>query len=146
VIDLGAIYGQSFSLEQAKAGAGEIAKLTVKLGLVELATQALGTVLKGHAVTYVAGGALQGISAAYLTRLAGLTLIDFFQEQSLLEPAARRFAFDQLGDRLHTLFQQARQGLALQAFVADALTHLPGKAPSLANAAEPNSGQAALTS
>ncbi|MBT9311105.1 slr1306 family protein [Leptothoe kymatousa] len=123
VLDLGTIYGQKFSMEQAKAAAGTIAELTVKLGLVELATQALGTVLKGHVTTYVAGGALQGISAAYLTRLAGLTLIDYFEEQSLLEPTELDFA--SLGDRLQTLFQKARQGLALKDFVAQAIPHLP---------------------
>ncbi|MEM6253474.1 MAG: DUF697 domain-containing protein [Cyanobacteria bacterium P01_D01_bin.156] len=123
VLDLGAIYGQTFSMEQAKAAASTIAELTVKLGLVELATQALGTVLKGHVTTYVAGGALQGVSAAYLTRLAGLTLIDYFEEQSLLE--ATELNFEGLGDRLQTLFQKARQGLALKDFVVQAIPHLP---------------------
>lgn len=126
VFDLGAIYGQTFSMEQAKAAAGTIAELTVKLGLVELATQALGTILKGHIATYVAGGALQGISAAYLTRLAGLTLMDYFEEQSLLETTDLNF--ESLGDRLQTLFQQARQGLALKDFVTQALPHLPSTA------------------
>ncbi|MBE9067338.1 DUF697 domain-containing protein [Leptolyngbya cf. ectocarpi LEGE 11479] len=123
VLDLGAIYGQTFSMDQAKAAAGTIAKLTVQLGLVELATQAFGTILKGHIATYVAGGALQGISAAYLTRLAGLTLIDYFEEQSLLETT--ELNFEGLGSRLQALFQQARQGLALREFVTQALPHLP---------------------
>lgn len=126
VLDIGAIYGQTFSMDQAKAAAGTIAKLTVQLGLVELATQALGTVLKSHITTYVAGGALQGISAAYLTRLAGLTLIDYFEEQSLLETTDLNF--EGLGSRLQTLFQQARQGMALREFVTQALPHLPGTA------------------
>lgn len=126
VLDLGAIYGQTFSMDQAKAAAGTIAKLTVQLGLVELATQALGTVLKGHITTYLAGGALQGISAAYLTRLAGLTLIDYFEEQSLLETT--ELNFEGLGSRLQALFQQARQGLALREFVTQALPHLPSTA------------------
>ena len=123
VLDLGAIYGQKFSVDQAKAAAGTIAELTVKLGLVELASQALGTVLKAHITTYLAGGALQGISAAYLTRLAGLALIDYFEEQSLQTTTELNFAG--LGDRLQTLFQQARQGLALKDFVTRALPHLP---------------------
>ncbi|MEM9806393.1 MAG: DUF697 domain-containing protein [Cyanobacteria bacterium P01_D01_bin.56] len=126
VLDLGKIYGQKFSMDQAKAAASTIAELTVKLGLVELATQALGVVLKGHLTTYVAGGALQGVSAAYLTRLAGLTLIDYFEEQSLLDPA--ELNFEGLGDRLQTLFQKARQGLALKDFVVQAIPHLPAAA------------------
>ncbi len=123
VLDLGAIYGQTFSMDQAKAAAGTIAELTVKLGLVELASQALGPILKSHVTTYIAGGALQGLSAAYLTRIAGLTLVDYFEEQSLLETT--ELNFEGLGSRLQTLFQQARQGLALKDFVTQALPHLP---------------------
>jgi len=125
IMDLGAVYGQSFSLEQAKAAAGTLAELLVKLGLVELSTQAFGSLLKTHAATYVAGGALQGVSAAYLTRMVGSSLIDFFEEQSLLAPEQQKFAFSDMGERLQALFKATKQGLGLQAFVQQALTHLP---------------------
>ncbi|MGB3298405.1 MAG: YcjF family protein [Phormidesmis sp.] len=125
IIDLGAVYSQSFSMEQAKAAAGTLAELLVKLGLVELSTQALGSLLKAHAATYVAGGAVQGVSAAYLTRMVGISLIDFFEEQSYLAPEKRKFAFGEMGDRLQTLFKAAKQGSKLQNFVDQALTHLP---------------------
>ena len=125
VMDLGKLYGQPMTMAQAKAGAGAIAKLTVQLGLVELSTQLLGSVLKTHASTYLAGGALQGVSAAYLTHVAGLTLVEFFEEQSLLPTSERELRFDALGDRLKSLFQTAKQGTALQAFVSQALSHLP---------------------
>ncbi|MEO1591120.1 MAG: DUF697 domain-containing protein [Cyanobacteria bacterium J06632_22] len=125
VMDLGQLYGQPMTLAQAKAGAGAIAKLTVQLGLVELSTQLLGSALKTHVSTYLAGGALQGVSAAYLTRVAGLTLVEFFEAQSLLPVADRELRFEALGDRLTTLFQTVKQGTALQTFVAQALSHLP---------------------
>ena len=125
IIDLGAVYGQSFSMEQAKTAAGTLAELLVKLGLVELSTQALGGLLKAHAATYVAGGAVQGVSAAYLTRMVGISLIDFFEEQSYLAPEQRKFAFGEMGTRLQTLFKAAKQSSALQTFVDQALTHLP---------------------
>lgn len=127
VMDLGKLYGQKFSMDQAKSAAGTIAELTVKLGLVELASQALGTILKGHVTTYIAGGAVQGVSAAYLTHLAGLTLIDYFEEQSLLDTT--ELNFQGLGSRLQTLFQQARQSLALKDFVTQAIPHLPSASP-----------------
>ncbi len=127
IVDLGAVYGQKFSLEQAKTAAGTLAELLVKLGLVELSTQALGSLLKTHAATYVAGGALQGVSAAYLTRMVGISLIDFFEEQSLLAPEQRNFAFSEMGDRLQTFFRAAKQTSALKGFVDQALTHLPLK-------------------
>ncbi len=73
----------------------------------------------------MAGGTLQGISAAYLTRVAGLTLADFFEEQSLLPVAEGELRFEALGERLQHLFKTAKQGTALQAFVSQALSHLP---------------------
>ncbi len=124
IVDLGAVYGQKFSLEQAKTAAGTLAELLVKLGLVELSTQALGSLLKAHAATYVAGGALQGVSAAYLTRMVGLSLIDFFEEQSLLPVEKQKFVFGEMGDRLQILFQATKKA-GLQTFVQKALTHLP---------------------
>ena len=124
IMDLGAVYGQKFSLEQAKAAAGTLAELLVKLGLVELSTQALGSVLKTHAATYVVGGALQGVSAAYLTRMVGLSLIDFFEEQSFLAPEQQRFAFGEMGERLQAIFQATKQA-GLQDFVGRAIAHLP---------------------
>ncbi|MGC1308233.1 MAG: DUF697 domain-containing protein [Phormidesmis sp.] len=125
IMDLGAVYGQNFSMEQAKTAAGTLAELLVKLGLVELSTQALGSLLKTHAATYVAGGAVQGVSAAYLTRMVGLSLIDFFEEQSLLAPEKQKFAFGEMGDRLQIFFATAKQGSTLKKFVDQALTHLP---------------------
>ena len=131
IVDLGAVYGQKFSLAQAKTAAGTIAELLLKLGLVELSTQALGSVLKTHAATYVVGGAVQAASAAYLTRMVGLSLIDFFAEQSLLPAAQQRFAFGEMGDRLQAIFQATKQGVGLQQFVKEAIANLPaiGQAP-----------------
>ncbi len=132
IVDLGKVYGQTFSLEQAKKAATTLAELLVKLGLVELSTQAFGSLLKAHAATYVAGGALQGVSAAYLTRTVGLSLIEFFEEQSLLPEKERKFAFAEMGDRLQTLFKATKQGMGLQVFFQQAILHLPAKAKTAA--------------
>lgn len=85
LVDLGAIYQQKMSLEQAKTAMTTLGKMMVQLGMVEVTTQALGTILKGNAITYIAGGTVQGIGAAYLTRLAGLSLVEYFQEQEINE-------------------------------------------------------------
>ena len=78
VMDLGEIYQQKLDLPQAQTAAKTTGELMLKLGLVELSSKAIGTVLKSNAITFVAGGAVQGVSAAYLTRLAGLSLIEYF--------------------------------------------------------------------
>jgi uncharacterized protein (DUF697 family) len=99
VVDLGALYQQQFSLEQAKTVTGNLGSQMVKLGLVEMASQAISPLLKSHALTYMAGGTIQGLSAAYLTRVAGLSLVEYFEEQS---QSAESGAF-QLDRLLHQL-------------------------------------------
>ena len=125
IVDLGAVYGQRFSMEQAKTAAGTLAELLVKWGYAELSTQLLGSLLKTHAVTYAAGAVLQGVSAAYLTRLIGLSLIEFFEEQSSLPKERRKFAFGEIGDRLQRIFRVTKQKSRLQSFVQQTLNHLP---------------------
>ncbi|MBD2121968.1 DUF697 domain-containing protein [Trichocoleus sp. FACHB-262] len=119
VLDLSAIYQQKFSLQQAQTIAKTMAGLLLKLGLVELSTQAIGTVLKSHAITYVAGGAVQGASAAYLTRLAGLSLSEYFEEQSasIRSEAENPLSLDRLTQVLKTVFQQNQQLSLFQALV-----------------------------
>ncbi|QYO67979.1 YcjF family protein [Leptolyngbya sp. 7M] len=106
IVDLGALYQQPFSLDQAKNVTGSLASQMVKLGLVEMASQAITPLLKSHALTYVAGGTLQGISAAYLTRLAGLSLVEYFEEQSQATEAASGFKLERLTQKLKQVFQE----------------------------------------
>jgi uncharacterized protein len=101
VMDLSNLYQKKFSLEQAKTAATAIAGLMVKLGVVEVSTQAIGGILKTNAVTYVAGGLVQGVSGAYLTRLAGLTLIEYFEGENSGE-----IKKDKLQQILRTIFEQ----------------------------------------
>ncbi len=133
VTDLGEIYQQKFSLQQAQAAAKTLGSLMVKLGLVELSTQAIGTLLKSNAFTYVAGGAVQGVSAAYLTRLAGLSLIEYFQEQEISETteSGQPFNIDRLGQTLQKVFQQNQRTVVLQSFVKQAVGRLMPESPKL---------------
>lgn len=79
IIDLSGIYQQSLSLNQAQEISIALGKLMVKLGIVEISSQAITAILKTNFITYVAGGAIQGISAAYLTRICGLSLIEYYE-------------------------------------------------------------------
>lgn len=137
VVDLGAIYQQSFSIDQAKTVMSNLAEQMVKLGLVEVASQAIAPLLKSHALTYVAGGTLQGISAAYLTRLAGLSLVEYFEEQSLnLNPNSGTVAplqIDRLVQKIKAVFQANQRSAFVQSLVQQGLSRLmlqraPGEA------------------
>ena len=132
VIELGEIYQQKFSLQQAQTAAKTLGSLMLKLGLVELSTQTIGGILKSNAFTYVAGGAVQGVSAAYLTRLAGLSLIEYFQEQEQSETTAtgQPFNFDRLGQKLQMVFSSNQRTTFLQSFVKTAVGRILPELPS----------------
>ncbi|NJL83943.1 MAG: DUF697 domain-containing protein, partial [Chloroflexaceae bacterium] len=128
LVDLSAIYQQPFSLSQAQAAAGTLGELMLKLGLVELSTQALGDLLKGHAFTYAAGGLLQGVSAAYLTRLAGLSAIAYFQEQEMGVNCAGSLNLDRFGQKLQEIFAQTNRAAVLRDWVKQTTTRLKSPA------------------
>lgn len=126
ILDLGNLYQQKFSLQQAQKAAATLGSLMLKLGLVELSTRAIAGLLKTNAMTYVAGGCIQGISAAYLTRVAGLTLVEYFhsQEPSLTVAEAKPFAIDRLSQILQTVFHQNQQSSLLQGLIGQASDRL----------------------
>jgi uncharacterized protein (DUF697 family) len=130
LVDLGAIYQQPFSLSQAQAASGTLGKLMAQLGLVELSSQAIGTLLKGHVATYLVGGAIQGISVAYLTRIAGLSWVEYFQDQSLTLNRGvqdQGFNLDTLSQKLQWVFAHNQRSAVLSGFVDQAIQRLaPG--------------------
>ncbi len=129
VVDLGGIYHQKFSLQQAQTLAVTLGKLMLQLGLVELSTQTISSILKSNAITYVAGGLAQGISAAYLTRLAGLSLIEYFQAQDVNSPESSGLNLKKLGETVQKVFQQNEKVAFLQSFVKQAVARLIPEAP-----------------
>jgi uncharacterized protein len=104
LVDLAQIYQQKMSLDQAHNAAVTIAKVMVKLGIVELSIQAIATILKSNAITYIAGGFVQGISAAYLTRIAGLSLIAYYEEQGISNPTGSKLNLDTLSTNIKNIF------------------------------------------
>ncbi|MBE9211000.1 DUF697 domain-containing protein [Nostoc sp. LEGE 06077] len=124
VIDLGNIYQQKLSLEQAQTVAGTMGSLMLKLGLVELSTKAVSSVLKSNAITFVAGGLVQGVSAAYLTRVAGLSLVEYFEQQEIALDSGTAINLDKLRQTLQKVFQQNQQIAFLQGFVNHSLKRL----------------------
>ncbi|NEP06429.1 MAG: DUF697 domain-containing protein [Okeania sp. SIO4D6] len=120
IVDLSAIYEQKFSLEQGKQVAGTIAELMLKLGLVELSTKTLTTILKSNTVTFVAGGAVQAVSAAYLTRVAGISLVEYFQTQT----NSNSLNIEKLSKILQSVFSQTQQNNFLKSFVPQVINHI----------------------
>jgi hypothetical protein len=124
IMDLGKVYGFNLSLDDAKAAAGTLASLTVKLGLVELSTQILTTVLKSHFATYLAGGLVQGLSAAYLTHMAGLSLMDYFEEAALAGTSTTAISWESIAARLKSAMQQNGQAQVITALARQGIERL----------------------
>jgi uncharacterized protein len=125
VVDLGAIYQQKLSIDRAQVAASALGSVMLKLGLVEVCTQAVAGVLKTNAVTYVAGGLLQGLSAAYLTQIAGLAIVEYFEVQDLVaaEPA-KEWNLDLLGTTLQKVFQANQRLDYVQSVVKQGIDRL----------------------
>ena len=124
VIDLGNIYQQKISLEQAQQVAGTMGSLMLKLGLVELSTRAVTGILKTNVATFVAGGMVEGVSAAYLTRVAGLSLVAYFEQQEIALDSGNALNLDNLRQILQSVFQQNQKMAVLEAFVKQGVKRL----------------------
>jgi hypothetical protein len=135
VADLSNLYQQKFSLDQAKTIAKTLSELMIKLGIVEVSTQAIGALLKTNVLTYMAGGAVQGVSGAYLTRIAGLALIEYWESDdrsssSSLNNTAPAIQRDRLQTIIKTVFQQNQRSAFLQGFVTQAFDRIISRASS----------------
>ena len=136
VLDLGRIYQQPLSFEQAQKIAAELAAMVVKLGLVEVSTQLLTTALKSHAATYVVGGSVQAFSAAYLTRLSGEGLMAYLEERALTGESAATFSTEGISQKLQALFPKTQRAEFLQTLVKQGIEKLTLKpTPVLASGA-----------
>jgi GTPase SAR1 family protein len=124
VMDLGNIYQQKISLEQAQQIAGTMGSLMLKLGLVELSTKAVTGILKTNAITFIAGGVVEGVSAAYLTRVAGLSLVEYLEQQEIALETGNALNLEKLRQVLQTVFQQNQKIAILESFVKQGVKRL----------------------
>jgi uncharacterized protein len=125
IVDLSAIYQQPFSIELGQSAASAMGGLLLKLGLVEVSTQAIGSILKTNAVTYVAGGLVQGMSAAYLTRIVGLTLMEYFADRDIMAAQSSPvWNPDRFSTLLQQVFQANQRLTVMQEFVQQGIQRL----------------------
>jgi uncharacterized protein len=125
IVDLSAIYQQPFSIELGQSAASAMGGLLLKLGLVEVSTQAIGSILKTNAVTYVAGGLVQGMSAAYLTRIVGLTLMEYFADRDIVAAQPNPvWNPERFGTILQQVFQANQRLTVMQEFVQQGIQRL----------------------
>jgi small GTP-binding protein len=79
VVEIGRVYGCELNMERGKELALSLAKTIASLGIVKGAIQLISTALQFHVATFVIGRAIQGVTVAYLTRIAGKSFIEYFR-------------------------------------------------------------------
>ena len=75
--EMARLWNCPWSLEQLQAAAAQLGKAALTLGVVEWSSQALASVIKWHGPTWLLGGAMQALSAAFLTRVVGRAMADY---------------------------------------------------------------------
>ena len=115
IVDLSKIYQQPLSVTQAQEIAIALGKLMMKLGIVELSSQAVANILKTNALTFVAGGLIQGVSAAYLTRICGLSLVEYYKTINVDQ--SQGINLNIIKEKIKVIFQQQKENNIFTKFV-----------------------------
>ncbi|MCS6943453.1 MAG: YcjF family protein [Geminocystis sp.] len=115
IMDLAKIYQQPLSLSQARQIAVRVVDLMLKLGIVEFSSQLITHILKTNIATLVATGIIQGVSAAYLTRVCGLTIVEYYQNNS--ETNSQEFNLQKIQEKMQEVFASLKNQDFLSRFV-----------------------------
>lgn len=113
VVEIGKIYGCDLNMERGRELALSLAKTLASLGIVKGAVQLLSTALQLNVATFIVGRAIQGVTAAYLTRIAGKSFIEYFRHDQdwgdggMTEVVQRQFQINRRDEFVKAFIQQA---------------------------------------
>lgn len=114
VVEIGRIYGCEMNLEQGKELAVSLARTLVSLGVVRGALEIFSLALQTNVATFLVGRAIQGAIAAYLTRIAGKSFIEYFRRNQSWGDGGMTEVVEQQ-------FQLNRRDEFIQSFVQETL-------------------------
>ncbi|MEL6221501.1 MAG: GTP-binding protein [Cyanobacteria bacterium J06627_8] len=117
VVELGKVYGCEVSAEQAKALAISLAKTLIGLGVVKSAVELSTLTLQLNPGTFIIGQAVQGVTAAYLTRVAGKSFIEYFRQN-------QSWGDGGITDVVQSQFQLNRRDAFVKAFMKEAMNRI----------------------
>ena len=117
VVEIGRIYNCEIDGEKGKELALSLGKTLVSLGVVKGAVDLLARALQFHFATYIVGKAIQAVSAAYLTRIAGKSFIEYFKRD-------RNWGDGGMTEVVQQQFQLTRKDEFVKAFVKDAISRV----------------------
>lgn len=113
VVEIGRVYGCDLNLERGRELALSLGKTLASLGIVKGALQLLTTALQLNIATVVVGRAIQAVTAAYLTRIAGKSFIEYFRHDQdwgdggMTEVVQRQFQLNRRDEFIKAFIQQA---------------------------------------
>ena len=117
VLEIGKIYGCELNVERGRELAFSLAKTLASLGIVKGAIDLISTALQLNLATYVVGKAIQGVTAAYLTRIAGKSFIEYFRHN-------QDWGDGGITEVVQRQFQLNRRDAFVKAFVAEAIARV----------------------
>ena len=113
VVEIGRIYGCELNLERGRELAVSLAKTLASLGIVKGAIELVSTALQLNIATFMIGRAIQGVTAAYLTRIAGKSFIEYFRHDQdwgdggMTEVVQRQFQLNRRDEFVKAFIQEA---------------------------------------
>ncbi len=113
VVEIGQVYGCEINLDRGRELAISLAKTLAGLGIVRGAIELLSITLQTNVATFLVGRAIQGVTAAYLTRIAGKSFIEYFRRDQdwgdggMTEVVQEQFQLNQRDEFIKTFVQEA---------------------------------------
>jgi uncharacterized protein len=113
VVEIGRLYGCDLNIERGKELALSLGKTIASLGIVKGAIALLSTALQLNVATFIVGRAIQGVTAAYLTRIAGKSFIEYFRHDQdwgdggMTEVVQQQFQINRRDEFIKVFVQEA---------------------------------------
>ncbi|AFZ14971.1 GTP-binding protein HSR1-related protein [Crinalium epipsammum PCC 9333] len=117
VVEIGRIYGCELNMDRGKELALSLGKTLASLGIVKGAIELISTALQLNVATYLLGKAIQGVTAAYLTRIAGKSFIEYFRQD-------QDWGDGGITEVVQRQFQLNRKDEFVKAFVTEAIARV----------------------
>lgn len=113
VVEIGRVYGCDLNMERGRELALSLGKTIAGLGIVKGAIELLSTALQLNVGTFIIGRAIQGVTAAYLTRIAGKSFIEYFRHDQdwgdggMTEVVQQQFQINRRDEFIKVFIQEA---------------------------------------
>lgn len=117
VVEIGKVYGCEINIDRGKELASSLTRTLVSLGIVKGVVQIITTLISVTVVGLVLKATVQSVTAAYLTRIAGKSFIEYFSRD-------RDWGDGGIAEVVQRQFQLNRRDEFLKIFVQDAVNRV----------------------